>query len=113
MPYKQGVTSSPAGKRPMYVYPWVKMGGNLFKLNGVAPQEFQEVLERSARSLRNLTAQEKETINVYFNKGGSGSPERSWEEMSQRTSNQLKRDLTVLMNGFEPVLNHEREGKLR
>ena len=80
---------------------WVKMGDYHFKLIGVAPEELQEVLEKSAQSLRILSAEDKKTVEIQFIKVVEVQSEESWEKLSERTGNQLKPDLTALINGYE------------
>ena len=54
--------------------------------------------------MRKNLAQEKKTVKVHLIKVVEVQSAEDWEQLSQRTGNQLKPDLTALINGFEPTV---------
>ena len=91
-----------SGKEPMYIHVlWLKMGGKMFKLIGLAPKAFESDLQKSARSLRPMTSDEKTSIGIRKVRLVSAKKKESLEELNERTGNVLKPKGTAIINGLE------------
>jgi predicted Zn-dependent protease len=90
------------GDETMYIHIlWLKMNGLLFKLIGIAPKSFEPDLQKTARSLRTLTLEEFNSINVYTIRLVEANKNESLEEISARSSNVVNTSIIAVMNGIE------------
>ena len=104
-----------SGTEPMYIHIlWVKMGGKVFKLIGIAPKAFEPDLQKSARSLRPLTSAERKSIEVYKVRIVHANKKESLEELSKRTGHVLKPRAIAIMNGLgeKPKLDKDQALKV-
>jgi predicted Zn-dependent protease len=91
-----------SGREPMYIHVlWLKMGGKMFKLIGLAPKAFESDLQKSARSLRPMTSDEKTSIWIRKVRLVNAKKKESLEELNERTGNVLKPKGTAIINGLE------------
>ena len=90
------------GDETMYIHIlWLKMNGLLFKLIGIAPKSFEPDLQKTARSLRTLTLEERNSIDVYTVRIVKANKNETIEEISARSSNVVNTSITAVMNGIE------------
>ncbi|MBE9519134.1 MAG: M48 family metalloprotease [Bacteroidetes bacterium] len=90
-----------SGDEPMYIHIlWLKMGGKVFKLIGIAPKALEPDLQKSARSLRPLTPTERNAIEVYRLRIVRANKKESLEELNKRTGNVVNTNATSIMNGL-------------
>ena len=90
------------GDETMYIHIlWLKMNGLLFKLIGIAPKSLEPDLQKSARSLRTLTLEERNSIDVYTVRIVKANRNETIEEISARSSNVVNTSITAVMNGIE------------
>ncbi len=90
------------GEETMYIHIlWLQMNDLLFKLIGIAPRSFEPKLRNTARSLRALTLEEFNSINVYTVRIVEANKNESLEEISARSSNVVNTSITAVMNGIE------------
>ena len=90
------------GDETMYIHIlWLKMNGLLFKLIGIAPKSFEPDLQKTARSLRTLTLEERNSIDVYTVRIVKANRNETIEEISARSSNVVNTSITAVMNGIE------------
>jgi len=90
------------GDQTMYLHIlWLKMGNQLFKLIGFAPKSYEPELGKTARSLRVLTVIERKNVEVRTIRIVRANKNEILEDMSKRTKNIAKTEITALMNGLE------------
>ena len=90
------------GDETMYIHIlWLKMNGLLFKLIGIAPKSFEADLRNTARSLRALTSEERNSIDVYTVRIVKANKNETIEEISARHNNVVNTSIIAIMNGNE------------
>ena len=90
------------GDETMYIHIlWLEMDGNLFKLIGFAPKTLESELQKTGRSLRTLTSDERNAIEVYITRIVQANKNETVEDLSKRTNNVAKTNITAIMNGIE------------
>ena len=103
-----------SGNEPMYIHIlWLKMGGKIFKLIGLAPKAFEPDLQKSARSLRPLTSTEQKSIEVHKVRIVRANKKESLEELSKRTGHVLKPRAVSIMNGLGEKPKLEKDQALK
>jgi predicted Zn-dependent protease len=103
------------GEETMYIHIlWLQMNDLLFKLIGIAPRSFEPQLRNTARSLRALTLEERNSIDVYTVRIVKANKDESLEEISARSNNVVNTSITAVMNGIEEnaKLNHKQAVKI-
>jgi len=86
----------------MYIHIlWLEMDDKLFKLIGFAPEALESDLQKTGRSLRALTSDERNAIDVYITRIVQANQNETVEELSKRTNNVVKTNITAIMNGIE------------
>jgi len=91
-----------SGEKPMYIHIlWVKMSGKVFKLIGIAPRSFEPDLQKTARSLRALTLEERKAIEVNIVRIVEANKNETIEEISTRHNNVVNTSIIAIMNGIE------------
>ena len=90
------------GDETMYIHIlWLEMDDKLFKLIGFAPEALESDLQKTGRSLRVLTSDERNAIDVYITRIVQANKNETVEELSKRTNNVVKTNITAIMNGIE------------
>jgi len=90
------------GNETMYLHIlWLQMDNHLFKLIGFAPKSLEPDLQKTALSLRTLTAVERNAIEVYTVRIVEANKDETLEDLSKRTNNVAKTHIIAIMNGLE------------
>jgi len=90
------------GDETMYIHIlWLQMNDLSFKLIGIAPRSLEPDLRNTALSLRTLTLEERNSIDVYTVRIVKANKNETIEEISARSSNVVNTSITAVMNGIE------------
>ena len=85
----------------MYAYIlWIPLEDKLFKLIGLAPLEYKTQLEESAKSLRVLKKNEKNSFTINLVRVVQARQGETIETLSARTGNRLNEELTGVINSI-------------
>ena len=85
----------------MYAYIlWIPLEDKLFKLIGLAPLEYKTKLEESAKSLRMLKKNEKNSFTINLVRVVQARQGETIETLSARTGNRLNEELTGVINSI-------------
>lgn len=91
-----------SGEEPMNIHIlWLQMNDLLFKLIGIAPKSFEPDLQKTARSLRALTLEERKAIEVNIVRIVEANKNETIEEISTRHNNVVNTSIIAIMNGIE------------
>jgi predicted Zn-dependent protease len=87
----------------MYAYIlWIPLEDKLFKLIGLAPLEYKTKLEESAKSLRVLKKNEKNSFTINLVRVVQAREGETIKTLSARTGNSLNDELTGVINSRNP-----------
>ena len=77
---------------------WLPLGDQLYRVVGISPVSDSKLLDASILSLRKLTDKEKDSISERYVKVVNAREGETIAELSKRTGNLIKPELTAIMN---------------
>jgi predicted Zn-dependent protease len=80
---------------------WVAMGGKVFRIAGVAGDQWKEALRNSVLSLRPLKSDERAKVRVLRMRIETARAGESLNAFCERTGNAFKPDLTAILNSLD------------
>lgn len=91
----------PSGAEPVSLYYlWVSSPTTTFQAIGLGADEYRDLLGDTARSLRALTQEERESIYGYKLNIVAARQDETFAAISTRTDNALSEELTAVINGL-------------
>ena len=81
---------------------WMNVGAELLELSGMSDFKTDDSLVSIINSIRPLTEQEKKSIMVKYVSVVKANNNENISDLSKRTKNLIKPDLTAIINGYKP-----------
>jgi len=89
------------GKEPVYMhFLWVAREGLMYQMIGITPERHKEDLRRTALSFRQLTPEERSSIEETLIRVVSAQEDEDLNHLCRRTNNVWNPQITALMNGI-------------
>ena len=93
------------GQASVMFFVWVKVGDFTYRITGYGPRSYEEGLLLSAKSIKELTKEEQQSIDVEFFKVIEVNKEMSLESFSENSKDEEALDRTSFFNGMNKDAN--------